>query len=45
MRDPDAVPAAADDLVDLGWFPLDGLPELAFERDYRIIERLLAARQ
>jgi 8-oxo-dGTP diphosphatase len=45
IRDPDAVPAAADDLVDLGWFPLDGLPELAFERDYRIIERLLAARQ
>ena len=34
-----------DDLVDLGWFPLDGLPELAFERDYRIIStKLLAGR-
>ena len=43
VRNPGAVPVAADDLVDLGWFPLDALPELAFERDYRIIERLLAA--
>jgi 8-oxo-dGTP pyrophosphatase MutT (NUDIX family) len=43
VRIPDAVPAAADDLIELGWFPLDALPELAFERDYRIIERLLAA--
>src|SRR5215211_8673084 len=41
IRKPDAVPAAGDDLVDLGWFPLGGLPELAFERDYRIIECLL----
>jgi ADP-ribose pyrophosphatase YjhB (NUDIX family) len=43
VRNPGAVPVAADDLVDLGWFPLNALPELAFERDYRIIERLLAA--
>lgn len=39
-----SVPVAADDLVELGWFPLDALPELAFERDYRIIERLLVVR-
>ena len=45
IRNPGAAPVAADDLVDLGWFPLDGLPELAFDRDYRIIERFLAARQ
>lgn len=44
MSNPDTIPAAADDLVDLGWFPLDSLPELAFERDYHIIERLLATR-
>ena len=42
---PDAVPIAGDDLVDLGWFPLDALPELAFARDYRIIERLLAGKK
>jgi ADP-ribose pyrophosphatase YjhB (NUDIX family) len=42
LRNPFAVPVAADDLVDLGWFPLDALPELAFARDYRIIKRLLA---
>lgn len=41
LRNRDAAPVAADDLVDLGWFSLDGLPELAFERDYRIIERFL----
>jgi 8-oxo-dGTP diphosphatase len=41
LRDPEAAPVAADDLVDLGWFPLDRLPELAFDRDYRIIEQLL----
>lgn len=45
VRNEGAAPAAADDLVDLGWFPLDGLPELAFDRDYRIIERLLAAEE
>jgi ADP-ribose pyrophosphatase YjhB (NUDIX family) len=43
LRNPDAVPVAADDLVELGWFPLDALPVLAFERDYRIIEQLLAS--
>lgn len=42
---PGAVPVAADDLIELDWFPLDTLPELAFERDYRIIERHLAARR
>lgn len=43
VQDSSAVPMAADDLVDLGWFSLDALPDLAFERDYRIIERLLDA--
>jgi ADP-ribose pyrophosphatase YjhB (NUDIX family) len=43
LSNPVAIPIAADDLVDLDWFSLDALPELAFERDYRIIERLLAA--
>lgn len=36
-----AVPTAADDLDELEWFPLESLPDLAFARDYRIIERLL----
>jgi 8-oxo-dGTP diphosphatase len=43
VRNLAAVPVAADDLTALGWFPLDDLPELAFDRDYRIIERLLAS--
>jgi ADP-ribose pyrophosphatase YjhB (NUDIX family) len=42
LRIPDQVPAAADDLTALGWFSFEKLPELAFERDYRIIERFLA---
>lgn len=42
LRKSDQVAVAADDLVALGWYPLDGLPELAFERDYHIIERFLA---
>ncbi len=45
IKTPGAVPVAADDLVELEWFPLDALPELAFERDYRIIERHLATRE
>ena len=43
LRNLDLVPVAADDLVALGWFSLDGLPELAFERDYHIIERFLVS--
>ena len=39
---PAQVSVAADDLDALGWFSLESLPELAFERDYRIIERFLA---
>ena len=43
LHDQEAIPAAGDDLVDLGWFPFADLPELAFARDYHIIERFLAA--
>lgn len=43
LEDPEASPVAADDLEELGWFQLDALPALAFERDYRIIERFLSA--
>ncbi|MBL8126534.1 MAG: NUDIX hydrolase [Chloroflexia bacterium] len=45
LNDTGAVPVAADDLVDLDWFPLARLPELAFERDYRIIECLLGGQK
>lgn len=31
-------PAAGDDLVEVGWFSPDELPELAFPRDRRIVE-------
>lgn len=31
-------PAARDDLVELGWFAPDALPELAFPHDQRIVE-------
>jgi ADP-ribose pyrophosphatase YjhB (NUDIX family) len=31
---------AGDDAVDVGWFPLDGLPPLAFETDEALFERL-----
>jgi 8-oxo-dGTP pyrophosphatase MutT (NUDIX family) len=30
-------PVAADDLVELRWFPLDDLPDLAFPHDAAII--------
>lgn len=30
-------PVARDDLVEIGWFPPNGLPELAFPHDERIV--------
>ncbi len=30
-------PVASDDLTEIGWFALDGLPDLAFDHDPRII--------
>jgi 8-oxo-dGTP diphosphatase len=42
LKIPDQVPVAADDLTALDWFSFESLPELAFERDYLIIERFLA---
>lgn len=35
-------PAPDDDLLELGWFPPNALPELAFPSDRRIIEALAA---
>lgn len=35
----DGVPVAADDLVEIGWFDPNALPELAFEHDIEIVER------
>jgi len=35
---------AGDDADDLGFFPLDDLPELAFETDRALMEKLRAAR-
>lgn len=37
-------PVAGDDLTDVGWFPISGLPELAFPRDLRIMEEWLSSR-
>jgi 8-oxo-dGTP diphosphatase len=31
-------PVAGDDLIDVGWFSPDELPDLAFPRDRRIVE-------
>lgn len=33
---------AGDDLTELGWFPLDRLPELAFPRDRQILDAWLS---
>ena len=37
-------PRAGDDLVQVGWFALSDLPELAFPRDQRILDDWLSAR-
>jgi ADP-ribose pyrophosphatase YjhB (NUDIX family) len=34
----DGEPVAGDDLTEIAWYPLDGLPELAFAHDLRIID-------
>jgi 8-oxo-dGTP pyrophosphatase MutT (NUDIX family) len=34
----DGDPVAGDDLTEIGWFPINDLPELAFPRDRRILE-------
>jgi mutator protein MutT len=44
-REANGSPAAADDLVELGWFPADCLPELAFPHDREIVARWLASRR
>lgn len=41
----DGEPVAGDDLTEIGWFPLAGLPELAFPRDRTILERWVSAAQ
>lgn len=38
-------PVAADDLVAVGWFAADALPELAFAHDQRIIDEWLRRQQ
>lgn len=38
-------PAAGDDLVEIGWFAVDALPDLAFPHDERIIAAWLAAEE
>jgi 8-oxo-dGTP diphosphatase len=37
-------PRAGDDLVEVAWFALSELPELAFPRDRRILDEWLSAR-
>jgi len=37
-------PRAGDDLVEVGWFAVSDLPELAFPRDQRIVDEWLSAR-
>jgi len=37
-------PTAGDDLVEVGWFPPEALPDLAFDHDRRTIAAWLAAR-
>jgi 8-oxo-dGTP diphosphatase len=37
-------PRAGDDLVEVGWFAISDLPELAFPRDQRIVEEWLSSR-
>jgi ADP-ribose pyrophosphatase YjhB (NUDIX family) len=36
-------PHAGDDLTEVGWFPVSELPELAFPRDQRIIDKWVSA--
>lgn len=38
-------PVAADDLIDVGWFAPDALPDLAFTRDESIIKRWATSRR
>ncbi len=35
----DGVPVAGDDAVDVGWFPPEDLPALAFETDAELFRR------
>jgi 8-oxo-dGTP diphosphatase len=37
-------PRAGDDLVEVAWFAISDLPELAFPRDQRIVDEWLSAR-
>jgi ADP-ribose pyrophosphatase YjhB (NUDIX family) len=37
-------PVAGDDADEVGWFPLDDLPEMAFETDVELLDRLRAKR-
>ncbi len=39
----DGIQDAGDDLIELGWFVPDALPELAFPHDREIIDRIAAA--
>jgi 8-oxo-dGTP diphosphatase len=38
-------PYAGDDLVEVGWFPISALPDLAFPRDQRIVDEWISSRQ